>query len=257
MTRRPFVVANWKMNHARALARAWCATFQEAHEAHPWPEEVEVGVAPPFTSLDAVAEGLAGLPVRLGAQNVHQEPKGAFTGEIAAGMLGEAGCSFVIVGHSERRHGMGETDERIAQKVHAARDSGLTPVLCVGETEHQRDEGRTELVIEAQLRKGTSLWKPGPQDELVLAYEPVWAIGTGKVATPSQAQEAQGFLRSVLAAIAGPDAASRVRILYGGSVTPSNALELAALPDVDGFLVGGASLEALSFHKIVLAAAAD
>jgi triosephosphate isomerase (TIM) len=255
VSRSPFVVANWKMNHARAIARAWCSTLAELHAAHPWPAEVECGVAPPFTSLDAVKESLGKLPVLLGAQNVHQETNGAFTGEVSAEMLADAGCRFVIVGHSERRHIFGESDERIAAKVAAAHRAGLLPVLCVGETEHQRDEGRTESVIEHQLRKGLERFSPASGLELVLAYEPVWAIGTGKVAQPAQAQEAQEFLRNTLSGLAGAAIGRDVRILYGGSVTPANAAGLAALPDIDGFLVGGASLDASGYHRIVLAAA--
>lgn len=255
MDRQPFVVANWKMNHTRALARAWCATFIEARRAHPWPEEIEVGVAPPFTTLEAVREHLPRMPVRLGAQNAHWEPAGAFTGEVSPGMLLEAGCRFVILGHSERRHVFGETDERIARKVAAAREAGLTPLLCVGETDSERESGRTETVIESQLRRALSKLSPGGLGDLVLAYEPVWAIGTGKVAHPQQAQEAQRFLRDAVAGLAGAAAAGGARILYGGSVSPANALALAREPDVDGFLVGGASLDAGAFHKIVLAAA--
>jgi triosephosphate isomerase len=255
MSRTPFVATNWKMNHTRAMARAWCATFRELHAAHPWPAEVEVGVAPPFTTLEALHDALGKLPVLLGAQNVHHEAKGAFTGEIAPDMLVEAGCAFVILGHSERRHLFGEPDERIARKVAAVHQAGMTPLLCVGETEHQRDEGRMESVVEGQLRKGLEHFRPRTAQDLVLAYEPVWAIGTGRTASPAQAQEAQRFLRDTLAALVGAPLAQGVRILYGGSVTPANAATLAEQPDVDGFLVGGAGLDAGGFHKIVLAAA--
>ncbi len=255
MARTPFVAGNWKMNHTRALARAWCATFRELYAAHPWPAEVEVGVAPPFTTLEALHDALGKLPVLLGAQNAHHEPKGAFTGEIAPDMLVEAGCAFVILGHSERRHLFGEPDERIARKVAAVRRAGMTPVLCVGETEPERDEGRMQAVVESQLRKGLEHFRPATGDQLVLAYEPVWAIGTGRTATPEQAQDAQRFLRDALAGLCGAPVAHGVRILYGGSVTPANAATLIAQPDVDGFLVGGASLDAGGFHKLVLAAA--
>ncbi len=254
MDRRPFVVANWKMNHTRALARAWCANFIETRRAHAWPEEVEVGIAPPFTSLEPVREKLASMGALLGGQNAHWEPAGAFTGEVSPEMLAEAGCRFVILGHSERRHVFGETDERIGRKVAAAREAGLVPLLCVGETESERESDRTAPVIEGQLRRGLARWSPKSAPELVIAYEPVWAIGTGKVAQPAQAQEAQRFLRDALAGLAGATTAGEVRILYGGSVTPANALELARQPDVDGFLVGGASLDANAFHKIILAA---
>jgi triosephosphate isomerase len=242
------------MNHTRALARAWCAALLEARAASPWPDEIEAGVAPAFTSLDAVREGLRGTGLLLGAQNAHWEQQGAFTGEIAPGMVVEAGCSFVIVGHSERRQHFGETDERVARKVHAIVDARLTPLLCVGETESEREAGATENVIERQLRRGLERL-PSPDSRLLLAYEPIWAIGTGRVAEPQQAQEAQRFLRDALGALCGAEQARRTRLLYGGSVTPANALSLALQPDVDGFLVGGASLDALGFHRIVLACA--
>ncbi len=251
--RNPFVVANWKMNHARAMAAQWAATLVELYRKEPWPAAVETGVAPPFLSIDTVRAGVGSVPILVGAQNMHWEAKGAFTGELTAEMLVEAGCRFVILGHSERRHVFGESDERIAHKVAAALHAGLLPILCVGETEHQRDEGRTEAVIEHQLRKGLEHHVAGRP--FVLAYEPVWAIGTGKVAQPEQAQEAQGFLRHVLASVAGADTAAATRILYGGSVTAANAPGLAKLPDVDGFLIGGASLDAAGYHRIVLAAA--
>jgi triosephosphate isomerase len=256
VSRTPLVLGNWKLNLTRAGARTWCASFRALAEAEPLPRGVAIGVAPTFTSLDAAREGCAGLPVLLGAQNLHWEPSGAFTGEISAEMLREAGVTHAIVGHSERRHVFGESDERIGRKVAAAREAGLVPILCVGETEDEREAGRTEEVIEAQLRRGLARTAPRSGAELVLAYEPVWAIGTGKVALPGQVEEAHGFLRSVLAAATAPGLASEVRILYGGSVNAGNAAGLIRLPEVDGFLVGGASLDPAGFRRILEAAAA-
>lgn len=253
MGRRPFVVGNWKMNHTRAAARDWRRALETLVREKPLPDAVEIGVAPPFTSLGAFEGALPG-GLRLGAQDLHWEAKGAFTGEISAEMLREAGCDFAIVGHSERRQLFGETDERAGRKVAAARAAGLEVILCVGETENEREAERTAEVVERQLRKGLERLASRSGAGLVVAYEPVWAIGTGRVAAPAQAQEVHAFLRSALAALLGEAAADEVRILYGGSVSPKNAAELAAQPDVDGFLVGGASLEASSFHAVALAA---
>ncbi|RMG47280.1 MAG: triose-phosphate isomerase [Acidobacteria bacterium] len=253
MSRRPLVVANWKMNHTRRAARHWCAALGERLEAEPWPSGVEVAVAPPFTALAAVAESAERLGLALAAQNCHSEPSGPVTGEVSAPMLEEAGCRYVIVGHSERRQQFGETDRFIARKVAAARRAGLVPILCIGESENQRESQRTEPVLEAQLRQGLSEVRLGSGDELVVAYEPVWAIGTGRVATPELAGATQAFVRDILAAVAGPAVAEATRILYGGSVKPESAAGLFAQPHVDGFLVGGASLEAEPFHRIVLA----
>ncbi len=250
MDRMPLIVGNWKMHHTRATARAFCAELRERHVESPLPAGTEIGIAPPFTSLDVVGEGLGELPVFLAAQDVHWEPSGAFTGEIAPGMLSELGCRMVIVGHSERRHLFGETDERVARKVAAVVDAGMVPILCVGETEDERDADRTRSVVETQLRKGLERIEPRDPARLVVAYEPVWAIGTGRVATPGQVEEVHGFLRDVLASIGGRGFASGVRILYGGSVKPGNAAGLAGLPHVDGFLVGGASLEAATFARL-------
>ncbi len=250
MNRTPLIVGNWKMNHTRATARRFCAELREQHVEAALPTGIETGIAPPFTALDVVGEGLGELPVFLAAQDVHWEPSGAFTGEVAPGMLAELGCRMVIVGHSERRHLFGETDDRVARKVAAVRDAGMTPILCVGETEDERDAGRTRAVVEGQLRRGLERVEPGEPARLVVAYEPVWAIGTGRVATPDQVEEVHGFLRDVLASIGGAAFGAGVRILYGGSVKPGNAPGLAGLPHVDGFLVGGASLEAETFARL-------
>jgi triosephosphate isomerase len=249
MADRALVIGNWKMNHTQAAARLWCDALMEQLDGDPLPGGVDLGVAPPFTALETVSRA-AGPRLILVGQNVHWETSGAFTGEVSAEMLAEVGCRMAIVGHSERRHVFGENDERISRKVAAVRDAGLAPILCVGETEEQRDAERTELVIEDQLRRGLERVRIDDPEQLVVAYEPVWAIGTGRTATSGQAQEAHAFLRNVLASSAGAEAARRIRLLYGGSVKPANAAELARQPDVDGFLVGGASLEASSLIKI-------
>jgi triosephosphate isomerase len=249
--RRPLVIGNWKMN----LTELWARPLLD--ELLPRLEDasaVETAVAPVFTSLRAVADRLDGHPTALAAQNVHWEEKGAYTGEISPGMLAEMGVRFVIVGHSERRTHFGETDERVERKLTAVRRHDMIPVLCVGETEHQRDEGRTLAVVERQLRKGLGMLTVTDGGEIVVAYEPVWAIGTGRVATSEQVDEVHRMIREQLGSVYGAGPAGRVRILYGGSVTPDNAAELMALEEVDGALVGGASLDAGKFSDIVHAA---
>ncbi len=209
----------------------------------------EVLVCPPFTAIYAVKREIEGSPIKLGAQNMFYEEKGAFTGEISPLMLKDLGCSYVILGHSERRHIFGETDELINKKVASAVKHGLVPILCVGELLEERESGKTKNVVERQLLEGLKGLKEG--DEFVIAYEPVWAIGTGKTATPEQAQEVHKFIRELLAENFGREKAERVRILYGGSVKPENIKGLMEMPDIDGALVGGASLRAASFAKIV------
>jgi triosephosphate isomerase len=211
---------------------------------------VEVAICPPFTALPAVAEVLTGSPIGWGAQNCHWEDRGAFTGEIAPGMLVELGCRLVILGHSERRSIFRETDEEINRKVAAALRHGLIPLLCVGETAEERRQGLTFTVVEGQLRAG---WAGLGADQIarsVLAYEPVWAIGTGVNATPAQAGEVHGYLRGLVSELASKDTAQSLRILYGGSVKADNAAALIQEPDIDGALVGGASLQAQSFITI-------
>ena len=246
--RRPFLAANWKMHktvgEAVAFARELLPRVKSAR--------AEIAVAPPFTALAALGEALAGSNVALAAQNVHPEPKGAFTGEIAPGMLADVGCTWAIVGHSERRALFGESDAFIARKVAALFAAGLRPILCVGETLDEREAGRTFAVLEAQLSGSLAELPAERAAELVIAYEPVWAIGTGRTATPETAQEAHAWIRGWLRA-RYPAAADAIRIQYGGSVKPENAAELLAQPDVDGALVGGASLEPESFARIVLA----
>jgi triosephosphate isomerase len=247
--RTPLVAGNWKMNPGSLReARDLAAGIRRELEAGKAPETV---VFPPFLALPAVGEALRGGPVGLGAQDVHWEAKGAFTGEVSAGMLKEAGCTHVILGHSERRHIMGETNEMVNRKVKAALAAGLTPIVCVGELLEERNMGVTREVVERQIAKGLDGLSADDLVRTVIAYEPVWAIGTGKTATPRQAHEVHHYLRKLLAQRAGGAAAERVRILYGGSVKPDNIKELMAEEDVDGALVGGASLEVSSFVKIV------
>jgi triosephosphate isomerase len=216
--------------------------------------KVTVALCPPFPYLQKVAAILAGSPVELGAQNVYPEKEGAFTGEVGTAMLQDAGCRFVILGHSERRHKLGETNDFINRKVHAALAAGLNGILCVGETLEERDREQTEAVLDDQLTSGLAGLSTDSLGSMVLAYEPVWAIGTGRNATPAQAQQVHAFLRGRVAEIYGPAAAEALRIQYGGSVKPENAASLLQQPDVDGALVGGASLNASQFLEIVHAA---
>jgi len=215
--------------------------------------EIDVAICAPFTALAAAVDSTRGSPVAVYAQNMHQDSHGAFTGEVSAPMLRETGVEGVVLGHSERRALFGESDAALAMKVPAALRAGLTPLLCVGETEFEREQGTTEAKLRQQIADDLAGVAPARLAEVVIAYEPIWAIGTGRVATPAQAQEAIAFLRSLLAD-GDAEEAQRVRILYGGSVNAGNAAELLALPDVDGALVGGASLEPESFAQIVAAA---
>jgi triosephosphate isomerase len=246
-----FVAGNWKMNTDRAggteLARAVAA-------AVPAGSAVDVLVAPPFPYLLPVGEAVRGSGVLLGAQNAYSEAPGAFTGEVAVEMLKDVGCRYVILGHSERRQVLRETDEVINKKVAAAVSKGLGVILCVGETLEERDGNRTEKVLETQLSGSLAGLTAAQMADVVIAYEPVWAIGTGRNATPEQAQEAHAFIRSWLGGRFGSGVGAATRIQYGGSVKPDNAATLLGRPDVDGALVGGASLKADSFLAIVRAA---
>ncbi|NLE66799.1 MAG: triose-phosphate isomerase, partial [Lentisphaerae bacterium] len=208
----------------------------------------------PFTALHAVSRAIGGTRIALGAQNLHWEKAGAFTGEIAAAQLLDSGCAHVIIGHSERRQFFGETDDTVSRRLGAALAAGLTPIVCVGETLDQRKTGRTEAVIREQVQKGLAGLDAQALGRLVIAYEPVWAIGTGMTATPDQAQDTHAFIRGLLKSMAGEAVAGAVRIQYGGSVKPANAKELFGRPDIDGGLIGGASLDAASFVAIVKAA---
>jgi triosephosphate isomerase len=233
------------VGEAIALAKAVRAGLDERSALR------DVLVAPPFTALTAVAEALRGSSVLLGAQNMHWEKEGAFTGEVSPLMLRDAGCSHVILGHSERRHVFGETDEDVSRKTRAALDNGLTPIVCIGELLAERESNRTLEVVERQLEHGLRLVTPDELARSVVAYEPVWAIGTGRTATPQQAQDVHAFVRKRMARSHGDAVAAAVRILYGGSVKPENIAELMAESDIDGALVGGACLKADSFLKIV------
>lgn len=213
--------------------------------------EVEVVVCPPFVCLPAVAQALEGSNIALGAQNMHFEEKGAFTGEVAPGMLKELGVKYVIIGHSERRQYFAETDETVNKKVHAAFAHDLTPIVCVGETLEEREQGVTEKVVEKQTRAALDGLSKENAQKTVIAYEPVWAIGTGKTATSQQANEVISFIRGIIADMFGKDVAEKIRIQYGGSMNAGNASELMAMPDIDGGLIGGASLKAEDFSKVV------
>jgi triosephosphate isomerase len=247
--RPPLIAGNWKMNgllrEARGLAEG---LRKELGTLNGGPEVV---VCPPFLALAEVRAALEGSSLRLGAQDMHWEAKGAYTGEVSAAMLQEAGCTAVILGHSERRHIMGETNEMVNRKVKAALAAGMTPIVCVGELLEERNMGVTREVVERQIAKGLEGLSADDLPRTVLAYEPVWAIGTGKTATPRQAGEVHHYLRRLVGQRGGAPAAERIRILYGGSVKPDNIRELMAEEDIDGALVGGASLEAASFAKIV------
>ncbi|HYC55276.1 MAG TPA: triose-phosphate isomerase [Candidatus Binatia bacterium] len=247
--RTPLLAGNWKLNpgttaEARTLAAAVAAGCRGL-------EGREAMVAPPFLTLPVVADAIAGSPVSLGGQNLYWETAGAFTGEVSGPMLIDAGCRYVIIGHSERRQFFAETDYTVAKKVAAADACGLAPILCVGESLAQRDGGETTTLVEKQVRHGIVELPAEGLARLVIAYEPVWAIGTGRTATPEQAQEVHGHIRAILRDVAPADIADSVRILYGGSVKPGNVDELMACPDVDGALVGGASLTADDFLRIV------
>ncbi len=250
--RKKLVAGNWKMfttrTTAEELARAVAAGVKD-HAGR-----VDVLVCPPFPYLGVVGEALKGCPVALGAQNCFHEKEGAFTGEVSPTMLADVGCTHVLLGHSERRHKLGETNEFINRKVLLALDVGLRVILCVGETLAEREANHTETVLDTQFRGSLAGIDRGKVSQLVLAYEPVWAIGTGRNAAPEQAQQAHAFLRRRAAAAFGEDAARALVILYGGSVNPSNAASLFAQADVDGGLIGGASLKAKDFLDIVKAA---
>jgi len=250
--RRPLVAANWKMNKTTAEAADFMERFVGSLGGL---EDVDLVVCPPYTALATAVEWVARTPVRIAAQNMHFEESGAFTGEVSPSMLRDAGVEAVILGHSERRQHFGETDEALARKVPSALRAGLLPILCVGESEGQRDAGETEDVLAAQLDADLAGVEAADLGGVVVAYEPIWAIGTGRTATTEQAQQAIAFIRSRLAA-RDDEAAAAVRILYGGSMKPGNAAELIAQPDVDGGLVGGASLDPDDFLAICRAGVA-
>jgi triosephosphate isomerase (TIM) len=249
MTRRPAIVGNWKLWGTRAQAREYCErllTLLPDERRRP----AAVGIAAPFTALEVCVEQLAGSGVGVYAQNMHQEESGAFTGEVSAPMLVELGVNGVVLGHSERRQYNGETDRALQDKVPAALAAGLRPILCVGESEEEREGGETERKLRHQVQEGLEKVESERLAEVTIAYEPIWAIGTGKVATPEIAQDAIAFVRA-LVGDRSKEAAERIRVLYGGSVKPDNAAEILAQPDVDGALVGGASLDPDGLARIV------
>jgi triosephosphate isomerase len=248
--RKPFIAGNWKMNTDSAggvaLAKALASRLEDAAA-----EKATVAVCPPFVYLDSVIKALSSSNIAVGAQNVYFEANGAFTGEISTAMLKDIGCTYVIIGHSERRHVLGESNEVINKKIHAAINAGLLPIFCVGELLAERESNKTADVVTEQIKKGLAGISAEKLSAVTIAYEPVWAIGTGKTASKEQAQEVHALIRGLIAKMYNKEAAENVRIQYGGSVKPSNAKELMAEPDIDGLLVGGASLKADDFVSIV------
>ena len=246
--RRPVIAGNWKMYKTQAEARAYFAAFLPlvAQAAH-----CDIIIAPTFTALQVAVEATLGTAISIAAQNMHWEAEGAFTGEVSASMLTEAVCRAVIIGHSERRQFFGETDERANKKLKSALAAGLTPILCVGEVLAEREGGKTEEVLDRQFRGGVAALTGAEFSRIILAYEPVWAIGTGRTATPEMAAEAHRFLRKQAATAFTAEQASGLRILYGGSVKPDNIKALMAQAEIDGALVGGASLNPEAFAAIV------
>ena len=246
--RKSIVAGNWKMNNTVAEARDLVdQILRDLGQV----KGVDIVLCPPFTALSAVSEAITSTPLDLGAQNMHWEKAGAYTGEISSGMLRELFCHYVILGHSERRTYFGETNEIVNDKARAALNSNLHPIVCVGETLEQRESGATESHMEAQIRGSLKDLADHELQNVIIAYEPVWAIGTGRTASPDQAQEVHAFIRGVIRNMASSAVADAVRLQYGGSVKPGNASELFNQPDIDGGLIGGASLDARSFVEIV------
>ena len=248
MGRLPFMAGNWKMNKTVGEA---LDLVRELKAATSGVKDVEVAVAPPFTALYAIRKEFEGSSIHLAAQNLYWEEKGAFTGEVSPLMLKEVGCHYVIIGHSERRQFFGETDETVNRRIRAALAQGLKVIFCIGETLKEREEGKTFSVIERQLEGGLKGLGDQEMTNMVIAYEPVWAIGTGKTATPEQAEEVHRFIRGKIEKLYSREVSEGIRIQYGGSVTPENVKGLMNQPNIDGALVGGASLKAEFFSKIV------
>ncbi len=246
--RKPLIAGNWKMFKTLSEVNSFAGEIRTRVSDDPGPE---VLICPPYVYIQTFAEALAGTPIKTGSQNVYWEDSGAYTGEISAPMLKSIGAEYAIIGHSERRQYFSETDETVNKRIFAAFRSGLVPIVCVGETLGQREAGRTFSVIEGQMKNGLAGIDAGQAASLVIAYEPVWAIGTGKTATPELAAEVHSFIRKLLSGIFGDDTASGIRILYGGSVKGDNIDALMAKEDIDGALVGGASLDAASFERII------
>jgi len=246
--RRPVIAGNWKMYKTQAETRAFFRAFLPLVSGV---QHCDIVIAPPFTSLSVAVESVHGIDIGIAGQDMHWEREGAFTGEISARMLTECGASSVIIGHSERRQYFGETDETVNRKIKAALAAGLTPIVCVGETLAERDADQTLEILERQIEDGLAALTPDDFSRILVAYEPVWAIGTGRTATPEIAAHAHAYIRALSAARFGLEQAEAVRILYGGSVKPENIKGLMGQPDIDGALVGGASLEPQSFAAIV------
>lgn len=250
--RKKFVAGNWKMYKDKSETLELISELKS--KLNTYIPDVEIAICPPFTSLELASELIKNSPIRLGAQNMHSEIEGAYTGEISAKMLKSFGVEYVILGHSERRTYFKETDEFINQKIRRAIEFDLRPIFCLGETLEERENGKTFEVVDNQLIKGLFSISRIDLEKIVIAYEPVWAIGTGRTATPEQAQEVHAFLRKKISEIYDTEVASRIKILYGGSVKPENARDLFMQPDIDGGLIGGACLKADSFYQIILAA---
>lgn len=250
-TRKPMIAGNWKLNKTIREAIDFVTLLKRGLSD---PQSVDVVVCPPYTALSDVAEILTETEIGLGAQDLYWEEKGAFTGEVSGVMIKEAGADFVIIGHSERRQFFHETNDTVNKKTKAALKSNLTPIVCIGETLAERESGKTFQVIETQIKGGFLNFSREEMKKLIVAYEPVWAIGTGKVATPHEAQDVHAFIRKELAKAFGEETTSGLRILYGGSVKPDNISNLMAEADIDGALIGGASLEANMFSDIVKSA---
>lgn len=246
--RKPFIAGNWKMYKTAAEA---VETAKKLTGLVSGVINVDVMIAPPFTALSHVYEAIKESSVMLGAQNLFWEKEGAYTGEISPGMIVSSGCRYVIIGHSERRQYFGETDQTVNKKIRSALNNGLVPVICIGETENERDAADTFNILDKQIKMGLEGFSPNDLEQMILAYEPVWAIGTGKTATSDQAQEVHRFLRNLIETLLGKKIAGSTRILYGGSVKPENIGELMSMPDIDGALVGGASLDAEKFASII------
>ena len=244
----PVIAGNWKMNKTASEAVELVAELKQSIAGV---RDVDVIVCPPFTAIKAVADALADCPVSVGGQNMHWEESGAYTGEISAAMLLNAGATYVIIGHSERRQYFGETTQSVNKKVKAALASGLAPIVCVGETLEEREAGQTEAVVDDHITHGLAGLSADDMEGIIIAYEPVWAIGTGKTATPEQAQAVHAFIRKRIAELWNATVADATIIQYGGSVKPANVKEIMAKPDIDGGLIGGAALTAESFSQLV------
>lgn len=248
MARKLYIAGNWKMNYTAAQAKDVIAELKAAVADV---DSIDIAIAPTFTALSSALEAAAGSNVKIGAQNVHWAESGAFTGEISAEMLNEVGVDFAIIGHSERRQYFGETDETVNQRTKACLSAGLPAIVCVGETLEERKAGQVEAVVSTQTKGGLAGLTAEDMKSVTIAYEPVWAIGTGETATPEQAQEAHAIIRGILTEMFGADCAQSIRIQYGGSVKPGNVAELMGKEDIDGALVGGASLKAADFSALI------